>query len=254
MKNTSIHSRRAGRGFTLIELLVVIAIISILAAMLLPAISRTKTTAKVAMAKQDMKTLAAAINQYESTYSRLPGIIPPAPFPAGSDVTYGLPYPPGLIGSIATNTDIMLILMDIDTATPFPFSNNTNPHHAKNPQQLKLFDPKMVGDIYSPGLSTIDYQFRDPWGNPYVITLDMNYDGKCDDAFYRLQKISAPVGGGSAGYYGLSNTKDASGAGDNFELSGAVMVWSMGPDGTWDSQGTSNAKSGLNKDNVLGWQ
>ena len=32
--------------------------------------------------------------------------------------------------------------------------------------------------------------YRDPWGNPYIITMDLNYDEQCQDAFYCQQAVS----------------------------------------------------------------
>ena len=62
-----------------------------------------------------------------------------------------------------------------------------------------------------------DLVYRDPWGNPYVISMDLNYDEQCQDAFYCLTAVSstAPPGNPTPGINGLINP-DGTGSPNNY--------------------------------------
>ena len=59
-------------GFTLIELLVVIAIIAVLIALLLPAVQQAREAARRTQCRNNLKQLALAAHNFESTYNALP--------------------------------------------------------------------------------------------------------------------------------------------------------------------------------------
>jgi prepilin-type N-terminal cleavage/methylation domain-containing protein len=241
-------------AFTLVELLTVIAIIGILAAMLLTALPAAITAAKKARAKTEIAQIVNAIEAYDSAYSRFP--ISPAEqtAAAGNDFTTGyianpqanIAWPGTPIGSgfsYDNNSNVVAVLMDLTTFA-------VNAGHQKNPKQTKFLNAKQVSDNTLPGVGT-DGVYRDPWGNPYVITMDLSYDELCKDWFYCLNNVSGyNKTKGNPGLNGLTNpdlTKD-----DNFQFHGKVMVWSAGPDKKVDPAVPAN--QGANKDNILSWQ
>src|SRR6516165_10176675 len=67
-----VPKRRPSRGFTLIELLVVIAIIAMLIALLLPAVQAAREAARRAQCVNNLKQLALAAHNYESSTGVFP--------------------------------------------------------------------------------------------------------------------------------------------------------------------------------------
>jgi hypothetical protein len=245
--------------------------------MLLVVLSKGKLNAQKTQARIQANDIATAIRAYDSAYGRFPVSNTIQATAGNGDFTYGGTVfataaaagalPAGYSLYAANNSEVIAILMDYTNypsphTTP-PYAATANANYQKNSQKTDFLIARLSGwepaqgGTPAPGVGN-DLVYRDPWGNPYVISLDLNYDGECQDAFYSLDNVSQNPSGGSyapTGYNGLNNPNLAPSSPaqkDDFQFHGTVMVWSAGPDGKITK--SAPADSDVNRDNILAWQ
>jgi prepilin-type N-terminal cleavage/methylation domain-containing protein len=180
-----IPAARRKSGFTLVELLVVISIIAVLAAAGFSAGNAAIQKAKKLTAQASCTAIETAVNNYFTEYGSMP-----------KEGT-GTPT----IDTI-NDLDFLEVLLGLDTTM--------------NTRGIKFLSVKegkseKNGLIYAKSGNTIEGLY-DPWGGPYNVMLDLDYEEKL---------TPAPKAGGGA------------------QLNGRrVAVWSDGADGV-DGKGKS---------------
>jgi prepilin-type N-terminal cleavage/methylation domain-containing protein len=169
---------RRPAAFTLIELLVVIAIIAILAGLAFPAVQGALNSGKKAQARNDVQQIAAAIRAFQLEYGRQPST------ETGDDQWVG------------DNSTVIRALMGNDGSL--------------NPRNITFLSPKMASGKKA-GVDSSDFTFYDPWGSPYFIKLNTDYDNVVE--YYGNNYVAVIVGS-----MGPNKQQDEPGAGQSDEI------------------------------------
>ena len=268
MKTGGSNRIRFEKAFTASEFFAVVFLLFVLAALLLPVGGPPRKRSPIGEARTEVHALANGVEAYQSAYGHFP-VSPEVQDwakTAGGDVTFGGEFSNGSVpphlGTLMpdrrrlNNAEVIAVVMDL---TNYPSGGPTiNTNHGLKPRQTKFLNAKFSHPVNAgakplPGVDK-NGVYRDPWGNPYILTVDLNGDGYVDDVFYGEASVSqytADADHYSVGLNDLVRTNTATGHANRFRFPGRVMVWSAGPDGKFDSRLPAN--EGVNQDNVLSW-
>ena len=228
---------RSASAFTLIELLVVIAIIAILIGLLFPAFIAVQNQAKKTQAKNDLTQIVTAVNAFYTEYGRYPTT-------STTDITYGstsIIVSTGTTAGPAGSTNDLLFneLQACTAAGPSCSAASTlntrlivyiSPPPVKNPAL-----PKSGIGVTGTGAPAPVGQYWDPWGTPYTVRIDADYNNS----------VANPYAAQTTG-----------GAGAD-PITAGVIAWSLGSDQTLGTNGDKvykNPITGAPSDDVISWQ
>jgi len=263
------------RGFSFIELLLVIALLAMLVVLLLPVLRPAHRPPGVRRVQLEIAQIATAICAYEADHRSFPvsSNAKNAAISSGQDFTFGtyglqsgIRMPGGTydvraldvagkpLSYQANNSEVMAVLLDVEFWPNAPTVPTVNRGQVMNPQKTRYLNAARAATTSSPGIGP-DGVYRDPWGQPYIITIDLNGDKKARDAFYRASGISADQSDESTPKRGLNGLIPTVVGGKTlYEANSPVVVWSAGADKMVDPGPGTSANQGANKDNVLSWK
>ena len=188
------------RAFTLIELLVVIVIITVLAGLSFPVYQSIQNSAKKTQAKNDITQIVTAVNAFYTEYGKYP-------LPSGAN---GDEY------SVGGGTGASKTLFDALRGTDL----------TANPRQIVFISPPEDASQTSPkGKIGSDGQFHDPWGSPYSIRIDADYDNKVPNPYGTKGAGADPIRQGVIAWSLGRDTKPGKDGNGTYSGSDDVISW-----------------------------
>ena len=185
----------------------------------------------------EMRAVESAIREYHSEYA-----VPPMARESSGDEsgkkwreTFGHSTAETAEVIRRRNAEVIMILM-ARTNSPNGEPVPRNREHGRNPRKISFLDLTEVRSTNESGLGP-DGCLRDPWGNPYVISVDVDNDGVSDDPLYDRPAVARST-----------NRPWSRGPVPSYAH---PIVWSMGPDGKAEARVPADA--GVNADNILSW-